>query len=213
MLKLSTRPKAFLFDLGGVLVDIDFANAFREWAQYSPLSTEQLASRFAFDESYKRHERGELPGEDCFAHLKRVLELDGASESDIERGWNSIFVGEIAETRRLVERARRYASCFVFSNTNASHMATWRDLYPSVVGAFDRIFTSHELGMRKPEQAAFAKIVELTQIPANEIVFFDDLAENVDSAIQAGLHGVVVRSPADVRRAFEMMGLREGDEV
>jgi len=200
------RPKALLFDLGGVLVDVRFANAIEAWSRHSRLPIDELRARFAYDEPYDRHERGELAAHEYFAHLARTLELD-ASVEDIESGWNAIFVGEIETTRIRVERARKKLPCFAFTNTNASHTATWSRLYPDVVAAFDRIFTSHQLGLRKPERQAFARICELTSIAAQNIVFFDDVPQYVDAAVAAGLQGVLVRSPADVARALDDFAL------
>ncbi|MCA0244031.1 MAG: HAD-IA family hydrolase [Proteobacteria bacterium] len=202
---LSHAPKALLFDLGGVLVDIDFSCALDAWAPYSALSPEDLRQRFRHDTPYERHERGEIPAAAYFGHLAQTLQLT-ASLEQIERGWNAIFVGEILQTRKRVEAMRGVLPCYAFTNTNASHMAAWSRLFPAVVGAFDRIFASHELGLRKPERAAFDRICDLTDTPAASILFFDDLAENVLAAEDAGLQGVLVKSPEDVAAALLALG-------
>ena len=198
-------PAALLFDLGGVLVDIDFGRALAAWAPYSALSPEELRSSFKLDHQYERHERGEIAATEYFAHLARTLRLD-ASHDQIEAGWNSIFVGEFVRTRELVESLRGAVPCYAFTNTNASHMSAWSRLYPGVVGAFDHIFASHQMGLRKPERAAFDKICALTGIEAASFVFFDDLAENVRAAEDAGLRGVLVSSPEDVAAALRALG-------
>lgn len=129
-----------------------------------------------------------------------------ASSEQIEQGWNAIFVGEIQKTRELVESMQGMLPCYAFTNTNASHMAMWSELFPNVVGAFDRIFASHQMGLRKPERAAFDHICALTNIPAAKFLFFDDLSENVQAARDAGLQGVLVQSPDDVAAAFRSYG-------
>lgn len=198
-------PEALLFDLGGVLVDIDFDRALRAWAPYSALSPAELRKRFTHDHPYERHERGEIAGAEYFDHLARTLQLTASAEQ-IELGWNAIFVGEILQTRMMVEAMRGVLRCYAFTNTNASHMAAWRELFPGVVGAFDQIFASHELGLRKPERAAFDRICQLTKTPAASIIFFDDLPENVEAAKEAGLQSVLVRSPADVATSLQSFG-------
>ena len=203
---MPTHPEeALLFDLGGVLVEIDFERAIAAWAPYSPLPPDVLRKLFRHDVYYERHERGEINELEYFAHLATTLRLD-ASIEQIEYGWNSIFAGEITQTRELVESMRGVVPCYAFTNTNASHMATWSSMFPRVVGAFDRVFTSHQLGLRKPERAAFDKICSLTGTPAPAMVFFDDLAENVEAALDAGLQGVLVRSPGDVAAALRSRG-------
>ena len=201
----TSAPEALLFDLGGVLVDIDFSRALTAWAPYSVLSPSELRKSFAHDLQYERHERGEIEAGEYFSHLARTLQLTATPEQ-IERGWNAIFVGEILQTRMLVEAMRGILPCYAFTNTNASHMATWSKLFPGVVGAFDRVFASHELGLRKPEREAFDRISHLTGAPAASILFFDDLPENVQAAANAGLQSVLVRSPQDVALALGPLG-------
>jgi glucose-1-phosphatase len=198
----SRAPEALLFDLGGVLVDIDFGLALNAWAPYSALSLAELREAFSHDLPYQRHERGEIGGAEYFRHLAKTLRLTATPEQ-IERGWNAIFVAEIARTRALVESLRGTVPCYVFTNTNPSHMAAWSRLFPGVVDAFDRVFTSHELGLRKPERAAFDRICQLTHTSAQSMVFFDDLRENVEGARAAGLQGVLVRSPEDVASSLK----------
>ena len=199
-------PEALLFDLGGVLVEIDFDRAIAFWARYSELPVEGVRSRFKFDAAYEQHERGLIDADRYFAHLAETLKLS-ASRQDIEWGWNSIFVSEISETRALVQTLRSRVPCHVFSNTNASHKETWTHLYPEVVHAFDSIFASHELGLRKPEPQAFARIAALIGTRPADILFFDDLPENVEAAKDCGFQAVLARSPSDVRDALERAGL------
>ena len=200
-------PQALLFDLGGVLVDIDFSRALSAWASYSTLSFEELKHEFKFDKQYERHERGEIEATEYFDHLRSILKL-AATREEVERGWNSIFVGEIAVTRALVEATRKSLPCFAFTNTNASHMACWSELLPKVVGAFDRIFASHEMGLRKPERAAFEHICHTTGVAARSFIFFDDLPENIHAAAEAGFQAILVRSPEDVSDALREFGHR-----
>ncbi len=199
------RPLALLFDLGGVLVDIDFDRALGAWAPYSSLSVEGLRREFRFDLQYQRHERGEIAASEYFDHLASTLNLT-ADRAEIARGWNSIFIGEFSQTRMMVEAMREFLPCYAFTNTNAAHMATWSTLFPELVGSFDRIFASHEMGLRKPERAAFEHISDATGIAAGSIMFFDDLLENVQAAAEAGLQGVHVRSPEDVRNSLRAFG-------
>jgi FMN phosphatase YigB (HAD superfamily) len=199
-------PQALLFDLGGVLLDIDFDRALQAWAPYSTLSLAELRTVFTHDLPYELHERGDIDAAAYFDHLARTLKLS-ASHAQIEQGWNAIFVGEFEATRQSVASLRGTLPCHAFSNTNASHMAVWSERFPKMVNAFDRIFTSHELRLRKPEREAFDRICGLTGVPAESFLFFDDLPVNVQAARDAGFQAVLVRSPDDVATALESLGL------
>jgi len=198
-------PQALLFDLGGVLIDIDFGRAIAAWAPYSALPADALRRSFKHDLQYQRHERGEISARQYFDHLATSLQID-ASIEQIEAGWNDIFVGEFLQTRQWVESMKGVLPCYAFSNTNASHMSVWSQRFPRVVGAFDRIFVSHQLGLRKPDRAAFDRVCALIGKAAGSVLFFDDLADNVQAARDAGLQAVRVRSPDDVAAALQSLG-------
>ena len=197
--------KALLFDLGGVVMEIDFNRAFAHWQPMSRLSLAELKAAFSFDEPYQRHERGEISAADYFAHLAQHLQLRG-DPVRIAEGWNSIFISEISEARRMVQAARAKLPCFAFTNTNAAHQAAWSARFPAVMQAFDRVFVSSEIGHRKPERSAFEFVAQTIGAPMASILFFDDTRENVEGALAAGLQAVHVRGPADVKAALVRLG-------
>lgn len=201
-----SQVKALLFDLGGVVFEFDFAHALAHWAPMSALSHAQLQQAFAHDEDYERHERGELTSAQYFETLRRKLQLREASDAQIEAGWNAIFQEEIGATLDLIEAARHHWPCYAFSNTNRSHHAHWRAAYPRIEQAFDQVFASSDIGLRKPERASFEHVCREIGLPPQAVLFFDDLAVNVAGARASGLQAVQVRSPDDVRRALQALG-------
>ena len=197
--------EALLFDMGGVVIDIDFDQALQIWKEYSALPIGEIQRRFTMDAAYERHERGEIDASEYFAHIRNVLELD-ASDSDIVLGWNAIFIGEIAETVNSILSVRDQIPCFAFTNSNPTHQVTWMAAYPRVVTSFHRIFVSCEIGLRKPERAAFNAIADATGINLAAMLFFDDSIENVVGARDAGLPAVHVKTPLNVKQALVEFG-------
>ena len=191
--------------MGGVVIDIDFDLVLQSWGEHSRLSIDEMRSRLVMDAAYEQHERGEIDASAYFQHLRTVFELDGNDE-DIARGWNSIYVGDIAETVRDILSVRDRLPCYAFTNSNTTHQISWTAAYPEVVAVFDRIFVSSDLGLRKPERAAFDAIAAAIGIRSSAMLFFDDSVENVEGARAAGLQAVHVRSPADVRGALVGIG-------
>ena len=196
--------KALLFDLGGVVINIDFDRVFRHWATISALSFAELKSTFHFDTAYQRHERGEIDAAEYFDHLRKTLALEG-SDDEIAIGWNAIFVAEIPTVLEAINQVRSLRPCYAFTNTNPTHLAAWKSGYPAIFKSFDRIFISSDLGLRKPELRAFAAIADQIGTTCRDILFFDDTLENIEGAKQAGLQTVHVRSPADVQQALSLL--------
>jgi FMN phosphatase YigB (HAD superfamily) len=199
------KPLALLFDMGGVVIDIDFDRAFHAWQPRSKLSFSEIKRTFRFDDLYASHERGEISAARYYDHLSSMLQIE-RDHDYIATGWSAIYVGEISETIAMLQIARSTLPCYAFTNTNSAHALTWRRLFPAAVACFERVFASHEIGLRKPERSAFDYVARTIGVPARSIVFFDDLAENVQGATDAGFRGVHVRSPQDVRNALRSFG-------
>lgn len=199
-------PGALLFDLGGVVIDIDFERVFSAWSRHSALSAAQMRERFVFDDIYHRYERGETGDAEFFDHVRRVLALD-ADDAQIRAGWNAVFVGQNETVLSLLRLATQSLPGYAFTNTSASHQAAWSSAYPDVVNAFRRIFSSMEMGLRKPERAAFDAVVEAIDCDPGSILFFDDLPSNIAGARAAGLQAVQVTGPHDVHAALTQAGL------
>jgi len=197
--------EGLLFDLGGVVIEIDFDHALHSWDQWTLLSIEEMRDRFKMDEAYERHERGEIEASEYFTHLRNVLELE-ASDSEIESGWNAIFLDEIVESVNYIRAVNNDLPCFAFTNSNPTHQTSWMSAFPRVVESFHKIFVSSELGLRKPERKAFKAISDATGISLDAMLFFDDTEENVKGAQAAGMHAVHVKGHTDVEQALSKIG-------
>jgi putative hydrolase of the HAD superfamily len=198
--------EALLFDLGGVLIDIDTQRAVQHWEPLSSLSRAQLQQRFTVDQALRQYESGEIDTAAYVAHLRQEFELH-ASDSAIVAGWNAILVGEIEPALQAVVAARTHLPCYAFSNTSPAHQIAWSSAFPRVATAFDRLFLSFEIGARKPDIAAFQLVTEAIGKDADRVLFFDDTPANVQGARDAGLQAVQVTDHRDLQRALAGLGV------
>lgn len=202
---MPTAPiKALLFDLGGLLINIDFDHTLRTWSAFTPLPFLELKAAFQQDRAYQQHETGEIDAVQYFDHLRAVLKLN-ASDEQIAAGWNAVLRDEIAETASAIREARERLRlpCYVLTNTNPTHHAVWRQRNAQLMATFERVFVSSEIGLRKPQRAVFDFVAREVGVPPESILFFDDAMENVAGAKAAGVASVHVRGPADVRAALQ----------
>ena len=192
---------ALLFDLGGVVMGLDWDRCFAHWAAASGSEAAELRSRYSFDAAYRRHEVGEIGERDYYRSLRDSLGIDIPDE-EWARGWGAVFTDEIEPITRLIAQVRDRVPVYGFSNTNAAHQRTWSRDFEPAIALFREIFTSHGLGVRKPEREAFHRVAERIGVAPSAILFFDDTPENVEGARKAGLQAVLVRSPEDVAKAL-----------
>src|SRR6266699_4807573 len=197
---------ALLFDLGRVVLDIDFNKTLACWAGHAGCEPAHLVGRFTRDDLYHRHEMGEISDAEFFAGLRASLGI-GLTDAQFLEGWNALFAGEMPGIAPLLARAAKRLPLYVFSNTNNAHVEYFSVIHADVLGHFREIFLSSSIGLRKPDAEAYDHVVKSIGLPAGRIVFFDDLAENVESARARGLKAVHVTSSGDVADALTALGL------
>ena len=197
-----TAPQvdALLFDLGGVVMALDWERCFASWARDSGRGIDEIRRRHRFDSAYERHECGGISEREFYASLRKTLGVE-LTDAQLAAGWCSIFAGEIPETVALLRRLEGRVPLYAFSNTNPEHQRAWSRQFEEALRPFRKVFTSCELGVRKPGRAAFEKVSREIGVPLERILFFDDTLENVDGARRAGLQAVHVKSPQDVEDA------------
>jgi HAD superfamily hydrolase (TIGR01509 family) len=193
-----------LFDLGGVVIDIDFNRVFARWAKHASCDKTLLQERFLNDEAYRRHERGEITANEYFRSLRTSLGID-ISNAQFLDGWNAIFVGEMPDISKLLARMASQIALYAFSNSNHAHELCWSKRFASALSHFREVFVSSHIGMRKPDAEAFQFVVKEIGVPAKRIVFFDDTLENIESARICQLQAVHVTSSSDVARVLAAM--------
>ena len=203
-----TSADALLFDLGRVVLEVDFARALACWAGHAGCEPEHLVGRFSPDEAYERHERGEISDAGYFASLRASLGIE-VTDAQFLEGWNAIFAGTMPEIEPLLARAAEHLPLYAFSNTNRAHEAHFSRAFAGVLGHFRKIFLSSTIGLRKPDAAAYDHVVKEIGVPAERIVFFDDLKENIEGARARGLTAVHVSSTRDVADALAALGIQE----
>jgi glucose-1-phosphatase len=121
----SSGADALLFDLGRVVIDIDFNRAFSRWAGHARCDQKLIRERFRHDDTaYRRHERGEIDSEEFLANLRASLGID-ISDAQLLDGWNSILVGEMPGVSELLAKATESFPLYAFTNSNREHDRYW----------------------------------------------------------------------------------------
>jgi FMN phosphatase YigB (HAD superfamily) len=197
---------ALLFDLGRVVLDIDFSKAIDCWAGHAGCAPSEIAGRFTADDVLKQYESGKIGDAAYFTQLRAQLGV-GISDAQLLEGWNAIFVGEIPGIAPLLARAAERLPLYALSNTNPPHIAHFSNAYADVLSHFRELYLSSTIGLLKPDAAAYDHVVEAIGVPASRVLFFDDLAENVEAARARGLHAIQVKSSDDVANALATLGI------
>ena len=201
----SEKPKLVIFDLGNVVIRIDWQPMFDLWSQVSGVASNDLKQHFQFDENYEGFERGQLTARDYHACVCRLLGADLPYPEFLE-GWNAIFQDAFEGIGELLAQLKAKVRLVAFTNSNEAHHQVWRKKHEDVLTHFHHIFVSSEMGLRKPDAESFRHILSHFAMEPRETLFFDDLLPNVDAARRLGIHGVLVETPESVRSTLTRFG-------
>ncbi|AMO51279.1 putative hydrolase of the HAD superfamily [Kosakonia oryzendophytica] len=192
----------YIFDLGNVIVDIDFNRVLGAWSDFSRVPLATLKQSFNMGETFHQHERGEISDEDFAKAMCEEMALP-LSYEQFSTGWQAVFVALRPEVIEIMHKLRAQGHrVVVLSNTNRLHTTYWPEQYPEIRAAADHIYLSQDMGMRKPEARIYQQVLALEGFSADDAVFFDDNSDNIAGANQLGITSILVTGKATIPDYF-----------
>lgn len=190
-MELLNGIKNIVFDLGGVLLNIDPK---RTIEAFGNLGMEQLVGDkgLTYDHDiFYRMEQGQLTPDEFRKGVQDLLP-NTVSFADIDAAWTAMLLDIPAIRVQLLKNLRKDFRIYLFSNTNAIHVDKFHTDFRVLHGfemseLFDKDFYSNEIGYRKPSPESFQEIMRLSGINPEESLFIDDAHANIESAQKAGL--------------------------
>ena len=184
-----------IFDLGGVLLNIDYQASIKAFKDLGVKDFDALFSQATQHHLFDRLDTGQISAEEFRDELR---ELGGLSLSDaqIDHAWNAMLGDFPASRIDLLQGLSAIYRLFLLSNTNSIHYPAYIERLrkdhgiDSLDHLFENAYLSHEIGLRKPDTAAFQLIINENQLDPAATFFIDDSAQHVEGAIKAGLHAV-----------------------
>jgi FMN phosphatase YigB (HAD superfamily) len=187
--------KNIIFDLGGVIINLD--NQLTE-AAFKSLGAKPFREYFGHGHAasfFSDYEVGKIGDRQFIDALKELTGIT-APDQEIMKAWNALLLDfPPARIQLLKELGKRYR-IFLFSNTNAMHLAALRQIYRDTFGDdgldehFEKAYYSHILGLRKPDTASYRQILLENGLDPSETLFVDDALVNIEGAKAAGLKGL-----------------------
>jgi glucose-1-phosphatase len=195
-----------IFDLGNVVFKCSFKNAPQYWSMKSGRPLNEIKDNYSVDTMYELLEVNQISIHQYKDHLCKLLNMH-ISLDDFIIGWNSIFMDEIEGMRALLGQLKNSLTLIALSNTNETHCQFMLRKYDTIFKYFDKIYFSHQIQARKPDETAFRKVLSYYQFKPDEIIFLDDLFENVDGAAKIGLKTIQVKTIENIIDGFHKYGI------
>lgn len=183
-LRSGTIPiKAFLFDLGNVLVRFDHMSAARKIVEGTGAAAQELFDLFFGSSLVTDHDEGRISTRAFYEEIKKAIRMDIPFERFLEV-WTHIFTPDEAMFQ-LAKRLLAQTPCYLISNTCRPHFDYLRTLCP-VLEQFSGWILSYEVGALKPAPIIYHRALELIRQPAREIFYIDDREDLIDAGKRLG---------------------------
>lgn len=181
-----------LFDLGGVLYEIEHArtrNALMKFSA-SPNCNLQFSLQDA-DPIFAQYDAGSIGTAQFVQALRQDYHLH-ATDEDILDAWNAMLIGLYSDSLKLASTLRKHIPIALLSNINECHHQCIANECSTLFAQFHHLFLSYELRMKKPDEQIFLHVMEQTGYSAEHILFLDDTKKNCETAKTLGIHARLI---------------------
>lgn len=205
--------KAIIFDMGGVIVDLDIEDckrAFKEYLGYYRI--DELIDPCHQKGIYGDLEEGKISGDE----FRRIVLQDsgpGALAENVDKAMWHILTGISPYKVEMLKRLSESYDLYLLSNNNPVCLPRAKAIFEGAGIPLEKIFRkcfySFEMKALKPSETFYKAVVREIGIPAEQMFFIDDSQKNVDGAIAAGLPAVYYEPGTDLEALIN--NVLEGD--
>ena len=182
--------KAIIFDLGGVLLNIDYDLTIKEFEKLGVFNSASYYSKSDQKKLFDDLETGKISEKEFIDSVK--LKTNNASDNQIKYAWNKMLLNLPIERLLFINNLMSKYQTFLLSNTNSIHISNFKNslakhewiLFKS---SFNKIYFSYEIGMRKPSIKIFEYVLQENRLQAKNVLFIDDSIQHINAANKIGI--------------------------
>ena len=186
------KVKALLFDLGGVIVDLDYKKTANAFENIGLQNAEKAYSQFNQTDLFNLFETGHISSEEFLAELQNEI-INQVSLSEITKAWNSMIIGFQHSKLEKIKKLSEQVPCYLLSNTNEIHLSYIEQLlqemgFKHFLNIFESCYFSHQIGKRKPHKETFEWVLNQMNYDAQDVLFIEDSPQHIKGAKSAKLN-------------------------
>jgi glucose-1-phosphatase len=182
--------KAIIFDLGAVILNINYQNTIDEFKKLGVKNPNSFYSKKTQTHLFNQIETGKISQKEFLLQLQK--ETSDASIQQVKNAWNAMLIDLPEERIKLLKSLNQNYTIFLLSNTNALHICEFKKKlgnkeYAEFYNLFDKVYYSHKIGFRKPQTEVFTIILNQNKLAAHEVLFIDDSPQHIEGAKKLGI--------------------------
>lgn len=184
--------KSIIFDLGGVIFDIDFNETIRSFQQVTDVDIMSALRSSELNSFFYRFENGDISEAVFRNELKQRLGVT-ITDNQFDLCWNRTLIGvDKCKLDALLELSKHYF-IYLLSNTNSIHWKYILNYFKEHYNiefekVFKEVYLSFELHMSKPDINLFNYVIERAGLRVTDTLFIDDKQENIEAASTLGIN-------------------------
>lgn len=196
---MSTEPiDAIIFDLGGVIINLDQQRTLQAFLALSGLNPMKLMSLYRrLSALYDSFELGDLAASEFRQKLCQLLGMT-CSDAELDQAWNAMLLDIPPERVELLQTLRDRKRLFLLSNTNEIHHQYMQQGFAAEYGAvagtleelFEQAYFSYQMRDRKPNASIFQTVLTEHQLDPQRTLYIDDSAEHIQAGQALGLQAL-----------------------
>ena len=199
--------KAVIFDMGGVLVDLDIEDCkktFKELLGYNDIDT--IIDACHQKGIYGDLEEGKLSADE-FRSIVLAGSRPGASPEQVDEAMSHILVGIAPYKSAMLKRLSEKYELYMLSNNNPICLPYSRKMFEEagvpLENIFRKCFFSFEMKALKPSETFYKEVINQIGLPAEQMLFIDDSMKNVEGSVAAGLPAVYYEPGTDLEALLD----------
>jgi glucose-1-phosphatase len=183
--------KNIIFDLGGVLLNIDYYKTKNSFTELGFGNFNEMYTQYSADMLFSDLEMGKISNDDF---IERLIKVGGGkiNSGQVKKAWNAMLLDFRVPSLDFLEELSKKYRLYLLSNTNAIHLEAFKEIFttetgkPSLDTYFTKAYYSNMVGYRKPNEDIFEFILKDAGINAAETLFIDDSYNNIEAAKKLG---------------------------
>lgn len=191
-----------IFDLGGVLINLDLERCILNFKELGVVNIEQKLSNYGQKGFFLQFEKGQISIEEFREEIRKLANLP-LTDTQIDKAWSSFLCDIPNQKLEMLLELKKKFRLLLLSNTNQLHIEVNVPLEFAKIGkdiseVFDKCYLSYEMGMTKPDADIFEAVLADVKVQPEECLFLDDGFKNIEQAHKMNFQTYLVKANEDL---------------
>lgn len=201
--------KAVLFDLGGVILEVDYLKTIEAFTELGIKDANLIYNQFDQGPIFDEYEIGGISSDTFIKSIQHKIDTPMTS-IEITEAWNAMIGSYPIDKLDYIMKLSQKTPCFLLSNTNEIHLRRANEelsktKYTSLNLLFEKCYYSHVIGKRKPHVDTFEWVLQDMNYKAGEVLFIDDSPQHIKGAKKTGINTLHFRKGSHLKEIEEWL--------